>query len=268
MPQLCVYFLMKKPCWRCHFWEQPCRGRGSLEEESLTLTKPTAVWFTTHLPAVHKSFTDLVFPAQTVLLAHAPVLHYRHHHNLLSETSVGFPTVETALKCIHNLKSLQWFLLSCSDLTWKYILAGAGTVKQTNISLIASLLNTHNLLYTNVSFSTALFKLSSCCPSLQRCIAQDVYEGSQFQQHRPCPADGAAAENRGEHWEDKGSVQLQFFFVSISANFLYLFHPDLHLINISNCCELHMLNATGDIKEFMQIIFFFLRNKSIYVFAE
>lgn len=33
VPQLCV---MRKPCCWCHFWEQPCRGRGSIEEESLT----------------------------------------------------------------------------------------------------------------------------------------------------------------------------------------------------------------------------------------
>lgn len=34
---------------RCYFWEQTCRGRGSMEEESLILIKPTGVCFTTHL---------------------------------------------------------------------------------------------------------------------------------------------------------------------------------------------------------------------------
>lgn len=51
------------------------------------------------------------------------------------------------------------------------------------------------------------FLLLLRCSSLQCSFVQDVFEGSQLQQHRPRPADGAAAENRGEHREDKGTVR-------------------------------------------------------------
>lgn len=54
--------------------------------------------------------------------------------------------------------------------------------------------------------SILLFNRVSLLRPRQCRFLRHVFEGPQLQQHQPRSADGAAAENRGEHREDKGEA--------------------------------------------------------------
>lgn len=150
---LCLLVDKKNPCWWCHFWEQPCKGRGSVKEESLIFVIPTAAWFTTHSPAVGvvKSFIGWIWIWNSSLHTwwYWPML-LSLILLTLSDTQDGFLHIAAlgCANCCHQHNQvlsviLKLFLLYrqvyncfyCLSPTWpENILKGAGTVKKSLMS--------------------------------------------------------------------------------------------------------------------------------------